>query len=473
MPLVRRISTNLDLLLLHQYDPETYPFLLETALKSRDGRHFDILFAFPQQTLLLQANGLSFTHTDSTFDPQNIPTLTGNDFLANFDQWWERENDPEAHVDGVPFTGGWFVFLSYELAGQIEPSLKLPSNALCEPMAFATRIPAAIIKDHSKGEMYAVAENGRHEFLDRIFLHLEQVQNNLVQPQQSPVAVDTVDEDVPERYLSGVDRIKTYIKNGDVFQVNLSRAWHVQFDQAVPPTWLYRQLRIHNPSPFFGLATFGESAIISSSPERLVNVKQREVSTRPIAGTRPRGEGAQADHQLLEELIAHPKERAEHIMLVDLERNDLGRICIPGSIKVDELMALETYAHVHHIVSNITGHLREDITPGRVIQALFPGGTITGCPKVRCMEIIAELEATGRGAYTGSMGYINLNGDMDFNILIRTMVLCGQNNGNSLHFRAGAGIVADSIPDKELAETRAKAKGLLRSVNVVPGEVNV
>jgi anthranilate synthase component 1 len=211
------------------------------------------------------------------------------------------------------------------------------------------------------------------------------------------------------------------------------------------------------------MAKFGDSVIISSSPERLVKVQRREVSTRPIAGTRPRGELNQQDLEMRDELIGHPKERAEHIMLIDLERNDLGRICTPGSIKVDELMVLETYSHVHHIVSNITGRLRDDVTPGQVIRAMFPGGTITGCPKVRCMEIIAELEDSGRGAYTGSMGYINLNGDMDFNILIRTMVQCD----NNVRLRAGAGIVADSIAENELAETRAKAKGLLNSLDIL------
>jgi anthranilate synthase component 1 len=161
-------------------------------------------------------------------------------------------------------------------------------------------------------------------------------------------------------------------------------------------------------------------------------------------------------------LLSHPKEQAEHIMLIDLERNDLGRICRPGSVRVDEFMVLESYAHVHHIVSNIRGELREDVTPGQVIRAVFPGGTITGCPKVRCMEIIAELEQEPRGAYTGSMGYINRDGSMDLNILIRTMTVAD----DRIRLRAGAGIVADSAPGAELDETRAKARGLLRALGV-------
>ncbi|HEB86212.1 MAG TPA: aminodeoxychorismate synthase, component I, partial [Gammaproteobacteria bacterium] len=169
---------------------------------------------------------------------------------------------------------------------------------------------------------------------------------------------------------------------------------------------------------------------------------------------------SQHDQALKSELIAHPKERAEHIMLIDLERNDLGRICQPGSVKVDELMTMESYAHVHHIVSNVRGQLREDITPAQVIRAVFPGGTITGCPKERCMAIIAELEQEARGAYTGSMGYLNLNGDMDLNILIRTITL----DEDHITLRAGAGLVADSDAQKELQETAHKARGMLLAI---------
>jgi anthranilate synthase component 1 len=191
-------------------------------------------------------------------------------------------------------------------------------------------------------------------------------------------------------------------------------------------------------------------------------VRDGIAATRPIAGTRPRSRSAKTDAAYSDELLAHPKERAEHIMLIDLERNDLGRICVPGSIEVNELMVLESYAHVHHIVSNVRGRLRDSVQPGQVIRAMFPGGTITGCPKVRCMEIIAELEQEAREAYTGSMGYLNRDGSMDLNILIRSMV----SDGNRLRLRAGAGIVADSVAAAELDETRAKARGLLRALGL-------
>ena len=225
---------------------------------------------------------------------------------------------------------------------------------------------------------------------------------------------------------------------------------------------IYRRLRRSNPGPFSALFRFEDFAVVSSSPERLVASDGHRVSSRPIAGTRPRGAGPAEDEALIGDLLANEKERAEHVMLIDLERNDLGRVCVGGSVKVDEFMSVESYAHVHHIVSNVSGEIRPECSVVDLLRAVFPGGTITGCPKFRCMQIIAELEKEGRGAYTGSMGYINRDGSADFNILIRTMSV----NGALLHFRSGAGIVADSDPQRELAETRAKAEGLLRALRV-------
>jgi anthranilate synthase component 1 len=225
---------------------------------------------------------------------------------------------------------------------------------------------------------------------------------------------------------------------------------------------VYRALRIANPAPFAGLATGHDFAVISSSPERLLRVSDGRIETRPIAGTRPRDTGR--DDERIAELLASPKEQAEHVMLIDLERNDLGRICKAGSVMVDEYMVVESYAHVHHIVSNVSGVLREATTPGEMIRAVFPGGTITGCPKVRCMEIIDELENAPRGFYTGAMGYLNHDGSADLNILIRTVTT----SGSQLSVATGSGIVADSDPLQELAETRAKARGMLLALGVEP-----
>ena len=272
-----------------------------------------------------------------------------------------------------------------------------------------------------------------------------------------------IDEDAPSAFTDGVQRILEYLRAGDIFQVNLSRAWQARFDAPLDPATLYARLRTANPAPFAGLFATPHWTVVSSSPERLVSVRGDVVETRPIAGTRPRFEGDD-DAARIRDLVGHPKERAEHVMLIDLERNDLGRVCTPGSVQVDELMTVESYAHVHHIVSNVRGHLRDDATPGDVIRATFPGGTITGCPKVRCMQIIAELEQVPRGAYTGAFGWLNRDGDLDLNILIRSAEVVADGSGSVARFRTGAGIVADSVPDKELDETRAKARGVLRAL---------
>jgi anthranilate synthase component 1 len=267
-------------------------------------------------------------------------------------------------------------------------------------------------------------------------------------------------ESDPEPYLEQVEKIKRYIVDGDIFQANLSRLWRAVLKQDVSDADIFDALSRTNPSSFAALACFQNMTVISSSPERLVSLRGGIVETRPIAGTRPRDVDQQSDDALAKELLSHPKEQAEHIMLIDLERNDLGRVCQPGTIEVNELMVLESWQHVHHIVSNVRGKLDNNRSPVDVLRAVFPGGTITGCPKVRCIQILAELEQQARGAYTGSLGYINRDGSMDFNILIRTMVR--DKNSNEITFRAGGGIVSDSVAEKELEETRAKAKGLLK-----------
>lgn len=273
-----------------------------------------------------------------------------------------------------------------------------------------------------------------------------------------PPEAGVVTDDPPERYLEACRRALEHIAAGDVYQANLARAWRTAIPGSETAATLYQRLRNANPGAFAGAAALPGFTLLSSSPERLVRVQGRQVDTRPIAGTRPRR--PDNDASAIAELTGSPKERAEHVMLIDLERNDLGRICAAGTVRVDEFMAVESYAHVHHITSNVSGTLRPDVTPGAVIRALFPGGTITGCPKVRCMQLIGDLEGVGRGAYTGAMGYLARDGSLDLNILIRTMTL----RGGEIELRAGAGIVADSIPERELEETRAKARGLLRAL---------
>lgn len=449
-PEIRVFDVYRDLLPLHLAFPRRYPHLLESVVHGTAHARFDILFAFPGQTLEL-SGGFRLSGMDGPAD---------GDFLDAFDRWWRSEAGAPPPDTTVPFHGGWFVYLGYELGTRIEPSVPPAPAAAALPHAFAVRVPAAVIRDHSRRQTVIIAEAGHGDLVDRMTEDLTGVgYSGDGGAMYHPARV--LREDDPHAFLEGVHRIKRYIRDGDVFQVNLSRAWSGYVDGPIDPGGIYSRLRDHNPGPFAGLTRYKDMAVVCSSPERLVHTTAAGViETRPIAGTRPRGGDAAADRHYSETLLAHPKERAEHIMLIDLERNDLGRLCRHGSVQVNELMALESYRHVHHIVSNVRGLLRAGITPGQVIRAVFPGGTITGCPKIRCMQIITELEGTVRGPYTGAMGYINRDGGMDLNILIRTLWL----EGGRLTLRTGAGIVADSDPGMELEETRAKAKGLLMAL---------
>jgi len=436
-----------DLLALHHAFPETFPCLLHSAVEDAgrlESARYDILFAFPGDALILGSDGVLRL---------NGKALPGTDFLDTLDRLHAEAAIEAPRIEGEPFRGGWFLFLGYELAGQIETRLRLPRGRADFPVAVALRIPAAIVNDHARGETRLLAENPRD------LARLETLLDGAAPDWPAPVTVD-VREDDPQRYLEQARRVHDYIVDGDVFQVNLSRAWRGPRPAGLDAAELYRRLCRTNPAPYAGIARLPGGTVLSSSPERLLRVRGGLAETRPIAGTRPRGGSVADDERLKTELVAHPKERAEHIMLIDLERNDLGRICRPGSIEVNEHMALESYAHVHHIVSNVRGRLQEDVTPGQAIRAVFPGGTITGCPKERCMAIIAELEGEARGAYTGSMGYLNHDGDLDLNILIRTITV----HDDEIVLRAGAGLVVDSVPERELEETRHKARGLLNAL---------
>ena len=397
-----------------------------------------MLLAYPSAALSLLADGR--VHAQGVA-PQ------GASFLGALEHWWRAERcalTPEAAA--LAFTGGWALFFSYELAQEIEPHLELPRTPL-PWQAFALRTRGAQVLEQIASDALAAA---------------------VAAEAPDTLRISAVREEDPQAYLERVRRAKEYVRAGDIYQANLSRPWDVQLHTApgsLPAAaCLYRRLRAANPAPFAALAQWQDVAIVSSSPERLVRVNGRAVETRPIAGTRPRSRLPGDDAREMSELAAHPKERAEHIMLIDLERNDLGRVCEAGSVRVDELMSIESYTHVHHIVSNVSGVLRAEVSPIGALRAVFPGGTITGVPKFRCMQIIAELEGHGRGAYTGSLGYLTRDGRLDMNILIRTMTLSGER----VSFHAGAGIVADSDQQRELQETRAKARGLLAALGALP-----
>ena len=449
----RALPSDIDLLDLHRLDPVRYPVLLESSATGAHGRR-DMLLAHAGEGFALHRDGA-------------VRTLAGDVvegcFLDVLDVHWRAARGGLDEDDaGLRFRGGWALLLGFELARQVEPVLDLPPADGALPVAVALRCPAAVLRDREAGGCVAVAETGAGAWLARIADDAERART--LAPLPAWKAPERIDEDDPQRYLDGVARVLGYLAAGDVFQANLSRGWRAVFDGALDPAALFERLRRHNPAPFAGIFRSAWGSVVSASPERLLSVQAGLAETRPIAGTRARFAGDD-DAARIRELVGHPKERAEHVMLIDLERNDLGRVCAPGSVRVDELMTVESYAHVHHIVSNVRGELRADVTPGQAIAAVFPGGTITGCPKVRCMQIIAELEGVGRGAYTGAMGWLGRDGDMDLNILIRSAEVDAQASaGSVLRFRTGAGIVIDSDPQRELEETRAKARGMLRAL---------
>lgn len=453
------------LLQLAEHQPERYPVLFDSASASGPRSRYSLLVATSGDAIWKGRDGRLAGIGDGTRH-----ACDSSGFLEALDRWWHATAAPTALDAGnLPWCGGFAVFLGYELATEIEPALRLPAAEL--PMgAFALRVPAALVFDHERGALSVLAEpdEGGAAALERLVSDAQAC----TAPGSEGDALHSIllelREDDPAEFLARVAAVQESIRAGDLYQANLSRGWQARLRPGVSSASIYRRLRAANPAPFAVWSQWGGMQVLSSSPERLVSLSQGRVSTRPIAGTRPRvppaaGDTAQStDRKSTAALVAHPKERAEHVMLIDLERNDLGRICAPGSVEVRDFMSVESYAHVHHLVSEVTGRLRADVTPVQTLRAVFPGGTITGCPKVRCMQIIGELEQRGRGAYTGSLGILGLDGSADFNILIRTLTRVG----DQLELRAGAGIVADSVATRELEETRAKARGVLAALGV-------
>jgi para-aminobenzoate synthetase component 1 len=362
-----------------------------------------------------------------------------------------------ARCAATPFPGGYFGYFGYDLAQQIEDLPSASRRDLALPDLHLDWVDLTAVYDHEQ-QLLTLASLDAQENLAALEQTVRATQQRPLPPAPLSVLQLPAPTITQNRFEAMVRRAKNYIAAGDIYQANLS----CRFDGRVETSGqaLYRRLRSVNPAPFACLLRAPGLEIISSSPERLVSLQGRLAEVRPIAGTRPRGCTPSRDSKLERELLAHPKERAEHIMLLDLERNDLGKVCRGGTVQVDELMVLERYSHVSHIVSNVRGELRDGMGPFDLLQATFPGGTITGVPKKRCMEIIDELEPTGRGSYTGSAGYISASGDMDLNILIRSYQLLGR----TLTYQVGAGIVADSIPQQEWQECLAKGAALQQAL---------
>ena len=383
-------------------------------------------------------------------------------------------------VEGLPpFQGGAAGVLSYDFVHYLEKLPKTATDDLNVPDAHFFMIDRLIAFDHAAKKSWIIVCPGARETVlgfsevtrQRQILVAEA--EDVLEDIQRRTGLECKTEDEScnpdmvkisyemekEAYMEMVRKARDYIAAGDIFQANLSL--RVAADIGDTDPWkIYAILRKINPSPFAAYVDFGDYHIVSSSPERLVRVMGRDVDTRPIAGTRPRGRDMHEDEIMSAELLLNEKERAEHIMLIDLERNDLGKVADYGTVNVDELMITEKYSHVIHIVSNVKGILAKGKDCFSVIRATFPGGTITGVPKVRCMEIIDELEPTRRGPYTGSIGYIGFNGNMDLNIIIRTFLI----KDKRAYVQAGAGIVADSDPEGEYYESLKKAEALIKTL---------
>ncbi len=382
-----------------------------------------------------------------------------------------------AELPGLPrFCGGLVGYFGYDAVRWIEPRLSggwlKPDPVGCPDMLLLVSEELAVI-DNLSGKLYLVvyADPAKPRAWQDAQARLRELLGALRLPLSPPSETCDVETEVAsnfdaDTFRAAVGRAIRYVHDGDIMQVVLSQRMSRPF--AGSSLSLYRALRSINPSPYMFYFDFGDFQVVSASPEILVRLERGTVTVRPIAGTRRRGATQDEDVALERELLADPKERAEHVMLADLGRNDVGRVAATGTVRLTETMTVERYSHVMHIVSNVEGRLRDGLDCVDVFRAAFPAGTVSGAPKVRAMEIIDELEPDKRGVYAGAAGYLGFNGDMDLAIAIRTAVV----KDGQMHVQAGAGIVADSVPESELQETRAKARAVLRAAEVALSGMN-
>ena len=445
-------------------------FLLESVEHGERWSRFSFVGRNPSATLLLRDGKLEVTGEL----PDGIPTDQG--MLAAIEALLETSTSP-AFEQLPPMHGGIMGYLGYDVIREIEHLPDVPNDDHGLPDAIMSVIGSLAAFDHWKQRIYMIESVPTHglsdqqldDAYDAASTRVHIAVDRLAQPlPYLPVEPPTKDDVVPElrssmpngMYQRAVEVAKEYILDGDIFQVVLAQRYDIELD--ADPFDVYRVLRQVNPSPYMYFVRNPEITIVGSSPEPMVQLLDRKVISRPIAGTRQRGATDEHDRLLAAELIEHPKERAEHVMLVDLARNDVGRVAKFGTVQPDELMTLEKYSHVMHMTSQVSGDLRDELGPIDVLRATLPAGTVSGAPKVRAMEIIDELEPVKRGPYAGVVGYVDWSGNLDTAIAIRTMFI--RPDGKIASLQAGAGIVADSVPDDEDLECRNKAAGLLAAI---------
>ena len=444
---------------LRQFEPR---FLLESVEGGERLARYSFLGFGSGPTLELHADRL-VVDGEAGRRPES-----GSAWLEVLRETLSRTPELSPNIDGVPFSGGLVGASGYDLVRYFE---KLPPNRAelsGLPQAALVAPSSLLVFDHLTRRvalLHSGSESERQQLRAEVIQALrrgvdngpEDLSADRTQERRFSKAAASLDK---EAFLAGVQRCKAHITAGDIYQIVLSVRFSGRTD--LEPFQCYRALRLLNPSPYMYFFELGELKVAGSSPEALVRLDQREASLRPIAGTRPRGETAERDAELEAELLADPKENAEHVMLVDLARNDLGRVAEAGSVHVDPYRTIERYSHVMHIVSGVKGRLAEGCDALDLFAAVFPAGTLVGAPKVRAMELIAEMEPVGRGLYGGTVGYLARNGNMDQAITIRTMVF----NGDEYSFQAGAGIVADSNPEHEYEEVLAKSAILRRALEI-------
>jgi len=475
-PLVRALPAELSpLQALAAVEREPHTLFLESGGPIASGARWTLLAFDPLWRLEVRGGALWRISGGASAAGPGHP-------MSALAQAWPERIEYEEEWLGLPFVSGLAGFLSYDMKDHLERYPRRARRESSLPDLSLGFYDVVFAWDRERGEGWAVStglsarDPGSRE--ERARTRLEQQWRRIV---GAPLAAGSNGGSMPvprhthargngdpaiasnftrDGYLEVVERALEHIAAGDIYQVNLAQRFRLE--PAPPAAALYRSLRAESPAPFSSLLTTPGGGIVSSSPERFFTIDGDRIETWPIKGTRPRGETSAQDQALAAALHASAKDRAENVMIVDLERNDLGRICEIGSVRVPSLCEVVSYANVHHLVSRVEGRLRPDLGPADVIRAMFPGGSITGAPKIRAVEIIDSLEPTRRGVYTGAIGYWDSNGACDFNIAIRTMVV----EGGAVTFHVGGGIVADSTPEGEYEETLVKARGMMRALGV-------
>jgi len=467
-PLIEEIHTQLTAPEIFElFHSQHHSFFLDSGMDPKRLGRYSFIGTDPFLVMRSRGNQVTLIHPDRKESEQGNPF----DILHNLLETYRLDALPSP----IPFWGGAVGYFSYDLCHFIE---RLPTSAIDDlklPESYFGFYDTVIVFDNLENKTY-VASTGFPELnekqrLKRAMLRLEEMKSRLHSPLSytSETYLENVEKTTeavlksnftPEGYMEAVNRVREYIAAGDVFQVNISQRFETEL--TVSPYELYRRLRQINPAPFASYLNFDGVTIVSASPERFLRVDGDWVETRPIKGTRPRGKNPVEDAMLAQDLLNSAKDRAENVMIVDLERNDLGRVCQYGTVKVTELAILETFPTVFHLTSTVIGKLHPDKKRIDLLKATFPGGSITGAPKVRAMEIIDELEPTRRSVYTGAIGYLGFGRNLDINIVIRTFII----KDNKAYFQVGGGIIYDSNAEAEYQETLDKARALIQSLRL-------